>query len=517
MINTGKKSWIKSKWFSGLVFSLLFAGLCWFYNYNETFVQSPQSVHIWRQTNGLSITQMYYLHNLNFFHPEIQNQIGDGGISGKSAGEFPVIYFAVAKIWQFLGKSEWSFRLFQLLILFSGIFLLFLMLIPITGNAIRAGFISMLVFTSPMFIFYGPNFLPDGPALAFIFIAWFFFYQFYKKRKNLSLWISAAFFFLAITIKITSATSFIALGMWCVIENLFIKDEKRVFNFRLKHYIPFIFSILLIVFWNYYVNYYNDLHKADYSFRGIWPIWDITKAKFYHVINMVDKIYFREFFSPLLQYTTMLVWIFMLFKINKITPFFGFLLIVMPIGFAVILALWFQVLEGHDYYLITQIQVLVIVWAIFFSYLKEKKLWSHPIVYVLLLVVFALLANDGMRRNKSRYAGWMNEGYKMHMEALTKIESNFKEWNIKPDDKVISIPDLSINASLYYMNRKGYTDFGSDFSEEEIFRLRISQGAKYLVINDTTILGRPLIRKFAGDFVGRYRNIEVFKLKNMSY
>jgi hypothetical protein len=113
MINSDKKSWIKSKWFPGLVFSLLFAGLCWFYNYSETFFQSPQSVHIWRQTNGLSITQMYYQHNLNFFQPEIQNQMGDGGISGKSAGEFPVIYFAVAKIWQIFGKSEWSFRLFN--------------------------------------------------------------------------------------------------------------------------------------------------------------------------------------------------------------------------------------------------------------------------------------------------------------------------------------------------------------------------------------------------------------------
>jgi hypothetical protein len=406
---------------------------------------------------------------------------------------------------------------FQLLILFSGIFMLFRMLIPITGNALRSGFISMLVFTSPMFIFYGPNFLPDAPALAFIFIAWFFFYQFYAKRKNLSLWISAVFFSLAITLKITAASSFIALGMWCVIENLFIKAEKRIFNFRIKNYIPFIICVLVIVLWNFYVNYYNDLHKADYSFRGIWPIWDTTKAKFYQVTDMLDKIYFREFFSPPLQYATMLVWVFMLFNIKKITPFFGFLLIVMPVGFGIILALWFQVLEGHDYYLITQIQVLVIVWAIFFSYMKDKKLWNNPVVYVLLLVVFGLLANDGMRRQQSRYVGWMNEGYKKHMEALTKIGPYFKEWDIKPDDKVISIPDLSINASLYYMNRKGYTDFGSDFSKEEIFRLRISQGAKYLVINDTTILEQPLIRKFTGDFVGMYRNIKVFKLKNLSY
>lgn len=514
MINVSRMTWAKSKWFSGLVFSLLFAGLCWFYNYNETFFQRPQSIHTWRQTNGLSITQVYYQDNQNFFHPEILNQMADGGMSGKSAGEFPIIYYVVAKIWQVCGKSEWSFRLFQLLILYSGIFLLFRILIPITGNVIRAGFVSMLVFTSPMLIFYGPNFLPDAPALAFTFIAWFFLYQFYKQRKSLFLWISAAFFFLSISLKITAATSFIAIGMWCVIENLFIKTEKQIFNLRLKQYIPFIISILLIVFWNYYVSYYNDLHKADYSFRGIWPIWDITKIKLYLVLDNLNKIYFREFFSPPLQYATMLVWIFMLFNIKKIAPFFGFLLIVMPIGFAVILALWFQVLEGHDYYMITQMQVLVIAWAIFFSYMKNRKLWNHPVVCVLLFVAFGLLAYNGMKRHEARYEGWMNEGYKMRMEALTEIAPYFKEWNIMPDDKVISIPDLSINASLYYMNRKGYTDFGSDFSKEDIFKTRISQGARYLVINDTTILDRPIIRKFAGDFVGRYRNIKVFRLRN---
>lgn len=508
-----KTDWIKSKWFTNLVFSLLFIGLCWFYNYSETFFQPPQSVHIWRQTNGLSITQMYYDYNLNFFQPEIQNQMSDEGVSGKTVGEFPVIYYAVAKIWHVIGKSEWSFRLFQLLILFSGIFLLFRILIPITGNAVRAGFISMLVFTSPMFVFFGPNFLPDAPALAFTFVAWFFLYQFTQKRRNITLWLSAAFFFLAISLKITTATSFIAIGAWVVIEALFMKPEKRVFRFRFVHYIPFLVSVILLVAWNYYVDYYDSLHKADFSFRGIWPIWGMAPGQFARIIDVLDKIYFKEFFSPPLQYATILVWLFMLIKIKKVAPFFRFLLVVMPLGFAAILALWFQVLEGHDYYLITQMQVLVMVWAIFFVYLKEKKFWNHPVVYILLLVVFGFLANDGMIRHKERYVGWMNDGYKLYMDALTQIGPYFEKWNIQPEDKVISIPDHSINASLYYMNRKGYTDFGSDFTQEATFRKRIYQGAKYLVINDTTILQQPLIQKFTQTFVGQYRNVKVYSLK----
>jgi len=188
------------------------------------------------------------------------------------------------------------------------------------------------------------------------------------------------------------------------------------------------------------------------------------------------------------------------------------MVVVMPLGFLVILVLWFQVLEGHDYYLISQVQVLVVVWAIFFAFLKERKWLAHPRTAVALILLFALLANNGRHRHKAR-SGWMNDGYKNHMEALTEIAPKFIEWNIGADDLVISIPDYSINASLYYMNRQGYTDFASDFSKEETFLRRIEQGAKFLVVNDTTILGRPEVARFAVHPLGTYRNIRVFDLR----
>ena len=243
-----------------------------------------------------------------------------------------------------------------------------------------------------------------------------------------------------------------------------------------------------------------------------YTIWKMTTEQFNRIMDSLNKIYFKEFFFPPLQYITILVWIFMLFNIKKIAPFYGYLLIVLPLGFAAILVLWFQVLEGHDYYMITQMQVLVIVWAVFFSYLKNKKPFNHPATYILLLAAFVLLANNGRKRQNERFQGWMNENYFLHFEALTEIEPCFEKWNIKPDDKVISLPDFAINTSLYYMNRKGYTEFGSDYLSEETIKKRIYQGAKYLVLNDTSILRQPAIQKFATNFVGQYRNVRVYKI-----
>jgi hypothetical protein len=509
-------SYLKSNWFASLLFTLIFAGLFFFYQYHTTFFQPPQSIHTWRQTNSLSMTQMYYQYHVPFWQPEIQNQISDDGNSGKTAGEFPVIYYLMAKVWALFGKSEWLFRMFHLLILFSGLYLLFKMLIPVTGHAVKAGFISMLVMTSPVIIFYGPNFLPDAPALALVFIAWYFLYLFTQKRNTALLWISAVFFFLGIALKITVATSFLAIGSWIMLESLFLKNEKRIFKFRWIHYLPFVFAAILAGLWYGYVNYYTSLHKGSFSFMGIWPVWKMTSEQYHKIMDALDKIFFKEFFWPPLQYATIVIWFFLLTQIRKLAPFLRYMLILMPLGLLGILVLWFQVLEGHDYYMITQIQTLIVIWITFFIYLKKFRYARSPLILGALVVIFAVLAVNGRKRHLERYSGWMNEGYKLHMEALTTIQPLFDQCGVGANDLVISLPDPSINASLYYMNRKGYTDFASDFTREETFIERMNQGAKFLIINDTTIMVRPEISKFARYPLGNYKNIWVFDLKPFS-
>lgn len=106
----------------------------------------------------------------------------------------------------------------------------------------------------------------------------------------------------------------------------------------------------------------------------------------------------------------------------------------------------------------------------------------------------------------------MNDMYRNQFQSLTRIEPVFKEIGIKPQDKVISLPDFTINGSLYFMNRKGYTEFGSDFSKEETFNLRIKQGARFLIINDSTILNRQELKPFIQNKVGEYENVLIYDL-----
>lgn len=154
----------------------------------------PQSIHIWRQTDCLSITQNYYQNGNSFFEPEIYNQISDGGLSGKSAGEFPILYYTVAQLWKVFGKHEWIYRSFVFLIFVIGSWALYEIAFHFTKKYWMSVFISLLLLTSPTIAAYSISFLPNLPSLALVLVAWLFIYYFYRERRDGYLWISMLFF-----------------------------------------------------------------------------------------------------------------------------------------------------------------------------------------------------------------------------------------------------------------------------------------------------------------------------------
>ena len=498
-----------------VLFIALFLGLFFYFNLDETMFYPPQSVHIWRQTNSLSLTHNYYEHNVPFLQPEMHNQFCDQGTSGKAVGEFPVIYYLVAQLWKVFGKQEWIFKLVHLTILFLGLYALYLSLSKIIKNHLLAAFPGLLLFTSPMVVFYGPNFLPDVPALSFVFMAWYFVLRFLDRRRMVHLWVSAALFCLAMLLKITSAISFIALGGWILFELLFLKKENRHFNFSLKHFIPFLPVLLVVFVWYWYADHYNDLHGGHFSYHGIWPVWQMTSEQFHRIMDALDKIYFKELFLPFTQYITVGVWIYLVVIIKKLKPVFRFFILVLPAGFVIQNLLWFQVLEGHDYYVINLLVVMAAVWAVFLMQVNKLQPSYKLVASVLLFALLIWNAITCRERTLTRYEGWMNEMYHKNFKALMEIPPLLQEWGIRKNDKVISVPDFTINGSLYFMNMKGYTNFANDFTKAEAFYQRIEQGASYLIVNDSTLLKNEVIRPFITNKVGEYKNISVYDLREI--
>ena len=108
-----------SKW----IFIVLVLVMSFIYHYHNILFLSPQSLHLWRQCDCLSITLNYYQDSNNFFEPAIHNLGHDG--TGKTISEFPVIYYLVAQIWKIFGIHEFIFRLIILLLFYAGLFSVF--------------------------------------------------------------------------------------------------------------------------------------------------------------------------------------------------------------------------------------------------------------------------------------------------------------------------------------------------------------------------------------------------------
>ena len=88
-------------WVLTLGFLLMFS----IYEGGRVLHTRPAPCHLWRQTDCLSLTENYRS-GRPFLEPEIHARIADGGTTGNSAGEFPLVYWAIGQVWKVTGPSD---------------------------------------------------------------------------------------------------------------------------------------------------------------------------------------------------------------------------------------------------------------------------------------------------------------------------------------------------------------------------------------------------------------------------
>ena len=145
-----------------LLFLILVAALSWLYGYHEIIFKRPQSVHYWRQADCASLALNYYQHGMEFFKPQTHNLTSNGGTTGNaSTSETPLLYYTVAVMYHVFGYHEYLYRLLNTLLFLTGLYYLY----RLSSNVLRSQFWStllpLLVFTSPVLVYYGNNFLSN--------------------------------------------------------------------------------------------------------------------------------------------------------------------------------------------------------------------------------------------------------------------------------------------------------------------------------------------------------------------
>ena len=518
--------------------------LFFIYGFHEILFLRPQSMHQWRQTDCLQIAHNYLRDSWNFFSPSIHNMFSDNETTGKTIGEFPLLYYFVAILWKIFGEHEFIFRIITLGYFFIGLFYFYKLLLKLLNSSFWAFSISVLLFTSPLIVFYSNNFLTNVPALTSVLIGWYCFYQYYQTKRLRSLITAIVFFTLGGLFKMTAYISFVLIGFFYVIDlyHVLIRDRQgNIFINVKKYFLLFFVSLSIIIGWYSYTHYFTGIHGGKFTFNSLWPIWEMDNSQYESIVKFIKEIIIHQVFN---KYTLMLfvgLLVFLIIDFKKANKFVLVSVFLLLFGVSSFILLWFQALDAHDYYVINLIILPLFVLVGFFWHLKLNytKLFNSKVIKFCFILFLFFNISYATNNIKMRYWGhfnysdkypsmfcekaeidfWWWTGSQNQLEPLNDIENYNRSIGIKKTDLVAFIPDQGFSTSLYLMNQKGWTsgfgieNYPNSSPEEKINDKIKHKNLRYLFVGDSASLKKEYLQPFLSNHIGNYKGVNIYRLE----
>ncbi|MBI3500549.1 MAG: glycosyltransferase family 39 protein [Bacteroidetes bacterium] len=517
----------------GVIFILLFLLLCGIYQYHLILFFRPQGFHQWRQTIGLSIALNYYSNGMNFFLPEVNHLLADGGKTGYAVAECPLLYYLYAVLWKIFGVREFIPRLISLLLVFGGLFSVYKIAAKRLG-IFWSMLLPLFIFTSPVAAYYSISFLPDSSAFGIALISLYCFDRFRSTQENKWMYLFFALSLLAGLLKTTSAMFFAAVFVVFLLEKTkIVSFDKKIFKGGYKEFILFFVALAGIASWYLWAAHYNEIHDAHISDSRILPIWSLTKDEILTVIRDVYEINWYQFFCPQTSFLFIFLTAGIFFLKKNSDSFLWLLSLLLVVGAIIYILLWFAVWGRHDYYMFPLFLSLIVPLITFWDYLKKNfpSLHESRALKILVFIFWGYnvwyCSNNVRLRNgigagelvltstnlEKGFWDWYSWDHNTRRKAYETIESYNREIGIMQNDLVISLPDESVCITLYLMNQRGWNEYGDFRFENPGIKNKIDLGAKYLFVGDSTLLTHPNIQPFTQHKIGQYENISVYDLR----
>ena len=458
--------------------------LCLFYDYPAMLHGVPQGAHVWRQSDCMAMTQNYQQFNLPFLQPATYNL---QSVNGNVAGEFPVFYFIAAQF----KNAVFALRFIHTIIFFAGILATYFIAFYFLQRRFLSMLCPMLLFTSPLLVFYGNNFLSDVPALSFAFIGWAIFLNAHKK-ENL-LWLTIAFlcFAFAGLLKASEMINF-------AIAFIFVIKSRKI---SIKFLLPFAFCLLPLC-WYFYAKQYNKQNYDHYYFLSISPIWQLS-------IQEIGLAFWRMTVANAKNYFWMPTSIVLLISsyrlIRRRNRLGDELLTIISASFIVVVSyilFFLQKMIGHEYYYIPFfIFILFFVIGLLKVYnsYHAENVFTHTAL-VLLLIPNIIFCKSFVNEKLSYYS---NNPHLSTNEMQVFLEKN----GVTKDKIIISLPDFSPNQSLFQLKRKGYTQFN-----DYIYMLQHKK-ADYMLLGLDCYIHAEKLKPYVKDSIGNSNGFVLYKLK----
>lgn len=482
----------------------------------------PQGPHQWRQSDCTSFTLNYAEDDLPFLEPAIHEQISDGFTTGKTVGEFPLLYYFVGQVWKVTGQNEGLYRVINLSIFCLGLLALFRAIHPYIKHKSLAYLLAALPLSIPILAFYAPNFLQNSTALSMVFIAWSFVSKFIRNPKNSYALLAILFFTLAGLLKITALISFLALLGTIGLDLLWKFEFQTVFKTKKRAFAWLAGSTTIVLgtsaLWYKMAVDYCDLHNGRFTFNGLWPIWESSPEHMQSTFDKMMHYWTFEYFTGI-QYALLVLAIFyMILSLKKVSFFEKGMTALLIIGNTSYMLLWFHAIRDHDYYYINLYALPVFLLFVLFRHVDLSKhipqKWSAPLLWIFTLLVLSWSASSTSKSFHSRYNGSMNDGEANRFASFFDITPTLRnDYHIKRTDPVLTFPDRSFNISLYLSDQKGWAIRRDSTVSEFKFHIKHNH-PKYLLVNDTAFFNEMnFSSSLPIEKIGNHKSVDIYSIK----
>ena len=515
-----------------LSFLTIFIALFFFLGYNQVLDLGPSSVHAWRQSDSYSFALTYFYENHKLLEPSMLF-IGEKG-QGRAVSEFPVLYYATAKIWKITGVTSAVLKFINFLFLLIGLFYLTRLSKKILKDNFWAMVVVLILFSSPLLGYYSFNFIPNIPAFGLALSGLYFIYLFATTEKNRYLILFTIIFTFASLLKVTALFSF--FGGLTILCSFFLEDIKR-YKFQLMK----VFISTLIILGIYWIWYSFSVNYNNANFRGFFnqssmPIWKLEPDnikeigyKFYHNV-------FPQYFNRIAIFFVIgsALTIFALRK--KVNRYARRATIIYLLGTIAFVALFFRGLNKHDYFLINTLIFIPVVTIAILHTIKEKlpDIFSSVYFKIIVGIIVSLLINHNMILTRSHYNPH-NKLVKYNI-PLTKRQTDFWDYNhhvakyydyqfhgihkylreigINYNSTVITIGDYTPNKTLSLMHLRGFPEYhySLNYNDEEMIKRMKELGASYLIVCGNKDLKREYLSKYTYNLIGQHNDVRIFKI-----
>ncbi|MBP9067888.1 MAG: glycosyltransferase family 39 protein [Bacteroidia bacterium] len=517
LIDALKKK-VNPKW--NLLFAVLFyfVALNTYHNYlglYDHIEKRPCSVHIWAQTARASIALNYSRTDMNFFKPHIHKYLEGDGVTGL---EFPLVNYVPAILYKLFGFNEMYYRGFVLFTIVMGLFFFYLLLNSYIKNSLVSFGLILSAYCSPVMAFYSINFMPDVTSLAFVLIAWFFFFRFLKNEQTKrDFIIFLVFATLAALIKITSLITLIAVMCLVILDHTsYFKKQKNgaLFENKKKLLLYLVYGILVVLAWYAYSFWLTKYSKTQSFTMQTALITDIPTAMEVLGRIMDDHIYEYYPHENYVLYACLIGFMILGFKFVDRVLFTTF--VIVTIGNICFFYFLFYQFKDHDYYVIPILTSVFFLMLIFADLLSKIKFGYFKWIYTVFLVILFFNLKESIVWTKRDLAKRFDTAYIKYFDksrSYDDLEPKLRKLGVLRTDRTLSGFEDGWCNSLYKMDQIGYT-FTDTTRASRIDSLLTLHEFKYLVVSDSAKFNKVRPRDLKTEILTTHRGLIVYKINN---